>query len=277
MEKNNKKKAEKNNKKEIKEIESKYKKKISDLKEKMKKLEEKNRQEINNINKKNNRKLIILFVLIFLLCIILINSIIKINVNNKNYTKNINNIKEQLATEYLFLGDSITYGYDLQEYLLDYPVINSSIIGNETDDILENLEKRVFKYKPNKLILLIGINDLKNFKEPEHVIKNIEKITEKIGKKYPKCKIYIQSIYPVGKKIEKNYDVPEIDTLKNNIIKTNKEIKQLCKKNNYTYIDIYPLLKTDEDLLDSDYTKDGLHLTEEGYKKITSEIIKYLK
>ena len=88
--------------------------------------------------------------------------------NNKieEYKNNIKDLKEEnekleseLTTEYVFLGDSITDKYKMQKYLIDYPVINSGIGGNRTDDVLEQLNKRVFKYKPNKLILLIGMND----------------------------------------------------------------------------------------------------------------------
>lgn len=203
--------------------------------------------------------------------------------NNKieEYKNNIKDLKEEnekleseLTTEYVFLGDSITDKYKMQKYLIDYPVINSGIGGNRTDDLLEQLNKRVFKYKPNKLILLIGINDLLHQKDYKYVINNIEIITNKISKKYPDCKIYIESVYPVNKKWKDNAkDEFKLDETKEEIKKLNEEIKKLCEDKEYTYVDVYPELKNDKEELKDEYTDDGLHPNSKGYEKITEVLI----
>lgn len=265
---------------------------IKKLKEKISKLEDKNAKLIvNNTNKivylKNelNRKkrninilktIIIIFILMILFGLFIFN---KTNKEKDNYKDKLAETKSSIATEYLFLGDSITFRYNLQMYLSEYPVINSGIGGNRTQDILDNLDNRVYKYKPNKLILLIGINDLTHFKDEEYVSKNIEKITDKIHKKFPKCKIYIESIYPINNtwKERSTIEVPSVDDITNKIKNTNKKIKQLCKKNGYTYINMFDLLKDDDDHLIEKYTNDGIHPNEEGYNVITNKIKEVLK
>jgi lysophospholipase L1-like esterase len=98
-------------------------------------------------------------------------------------------------------------------------------------------------------------------------VNDIEEITKKINKKLPNCKIYVESIYPINSdwKEKHNSNVPEIDEIKPKIIETNNRLKKICKDNNYEYLDIFKLLRTDEDLLDSDYTDDGLHPNDQAY------------
>ena len=47
----------------------------------------------------------------------------------------------------LFLGDSITYAYDLDKYFEKHRVVNSSVLGVRTGGILENMKKNPEKYK----------------------------------------------------------------------------------------------------------------------------------
>ncbi len=61
------------------------------------------------------------------------------------------------------------------------------------------------------------------------------------------------------------------------ITKLNKEIKELCKKEHIKYIDIYSKLLDDNKNLKEVYSKEGLHLTDLGYYKVTKIIKEYLK
>ena len=40
------------------------------------------------------------------------------------------------SQNYVFLGDSITAGYDLDKFYKDYPVVNSGVGGYTTKDML---------------------------------------------------------------------------------------------------------------------------------------------
>ena len=60
----------------------------------------------------------------------------------------------------------------------------------------------------------------------------------------------------------------------------NQELKSFCKKEDFTYIDMFSLLvdsSSDEVKIKDEYTKDGLHLSDKGYEVVTKEIKKYLK
>ena len=84
-----------------------------------------------------------------------------------------NEVKDILNPNYVFLGDSITALYDLNKYYDGLPVVNSGISGETTDDIVKNLQDRVYKYNPSKVIILIGINDIERKISKEKTIENI--------------------------------------------------------------------------------------------------------
>lgn len=172
----------------------------------------------------------------------------------------------------LFLGDSITHRYDLDKYYQDYNVVNSGTDSNITDDILNDIKNRAFVYNPSKVILLIGTNDLQMGKTPEEVVDNIKKIIDSIREKRRLSTFYIESIYPV---IEGR---PNAGKRKNQTIKdTNELIKKYCSENKIKYINMYDELKNDDDELKEEYTKDGLHMSDEGYEVITKKIKEILK
>ncbi|MBE6157878.1 MAG: hypothetical protein E7160_03700 [Firmicutes bacterium] len=223
------------------------------------------------INKSNMGTVWILGVIILLLISFITFHFITFN---HHKVKVVTKIKEKVVVDknYLFLGDSITDYYDLDKYYEDLPVVNSGISGNVTNDILDNMKGRVYKYNPSKVFLLIGTNDLQKGKDKEEIVSNIRKIIENIKENRSYAEVYLESIYPVdeegissGKR--KNKDIREI----------NKELKEYCSDNNIKFIDMYKELVSDEeDNLNRDYTEDGLHLNDAGYEIVTGVIKKYL-
>ena len=215
---------------------------------------------INNKNKKIKKTKYILSLLLFLSFL----SLILIQLKPKE-------------ERYLFLGDSITEYYALDNYYKDKVVFNSGIGGDKAYNILNDLKERVFDYKPTTIFLLIGTNDMGGSTNKE-IVNNIIKICDKIHSKNKKIKIYVESIYPISH--EKNdkvlgWMVGRRDN--NRIKKINKELKESAKEHNYTYLDLYSILVDENDNLKLDYTVDGLHISEEGYKVISNEIKKLMK
>ena len=176
-------------------------------------------------------------------------------------------------TNYLFLGDSITYFYDLDKYYEGLPVVNSGIGGNTTEDILDDMNSRVYKYNPTKVFLLIGTNDLIHDKSVDDIVSNIEEIISEIKNNRPQAEIYVESVYPVNDNLDEDMvDVREND----DIMKINDKIKKYCDDNNYTYINMYDKLLDDDGNFNEEYSDDGLHPNDRGYEVITKEIKKYL-
>ena len=131
-------------------------------------------------------------------------------------------------TDIVFLGDSLTDYYDLDKYY-DTKIVNSGVEGWTTDDILNSLDEKVFKYYPKKLVLLIGTNDLRDEKDTKYIIENIKKIVEEIKKKRPYTKIYIESLYPINNTNDSKISHDMVGVRKNeDIQEINKNIKNYC-------------------------------------------------
>lgn len=190
-------------------------------------------------------------------------------------------VKEKLKTtkqikkqeNILFLGDSITEYYPIDSIYKDLPIVKSGVAGYRTKDILDRMQTMVYQYNPTKIFLLIGTNDIVDAgeEEKEKTINNIKEIIEKIKENRKKATIYLESIYPVNKGINKKV----VENRDNNTIQEiNKELKDYCKKNNIKYIDMYKELKDEDDNFSKDYTDDGLHPNSLGYARISQVRIK---
>ena len=233
-----------------------------------------NKQKVSINTFKDNYN--VLITVIFVLMIIFVGFLIfHYTTFNHHKVKVVTKIKEveKVPDNYLFLGDSITDFYDLDKYYPDMPTVNSGVSGNTTEDILKDMKKRAYQYNPSKVFLLIGTNDLDTKHSKEDIVKNVEKIISELKENRPKAELYIESIYPVNPDVRRsksgnrnNDDIKQI----------NKELKKYCKENKINYINLYDLLKDEDDNLKEEYTKDGLHLSDEGYKVVTEEIKKKL-
>ena len=173
----------------------------------------------------------------------------------------------------LFLGDSITYLYDLDKYYPDNNVVNSGISGNVCDDILNNMYDRVYKYNPSIVFLLIGTNQIPIGDSDDKILSDIKKIINLIHDNRPIAKIYVESIYPVNDDIDKDI-VKNRDNTR--ISKINARIKNMVEENNYgEYINVYDKL-IDGDKLNKEYSDDGLHLNDKGFEIVTDILTKYI-
>ena len=200
---------------------------------------------------------------------------ISLLIRDNNTFTNPYEVKVSPDDNFLFLGDSITDFYPLEEYYDNLPVVNSGVSGNKTADILNNIKERVYQYNPTKIFLLIGTNDLDSTDEDivDITFDNIKEIVSEIRENRSKASIYVESIYPVNSTIENN----TVNNRTNEKIKSlNKKLSNYCNGENCKYINLYDDLINEEGNLKSDYTEDGLHLNSLGYVVITRELLPYL-
>lgn len=233
------------------------------------------------MNKKRKSRYIAIILLLLLIIVFLI---MHDSLEKKEVVTKI--VKEEVKTEkkyeieknqnVVFLGDSLIEIYPLQEIFTDLPIVNSGVSGYKTTDILNNINNMVYRYNPTSVIIEIGTNDIAEDNSEEmqqEIISNIEKIIKEINENRPKAKVYVQSVYPVNKKMKRS-----MAGIRNNetIINLNKMLEQYCEKNNVTYINVYDYLVDDEGNFAQEYTYDGLHPTEIGYAKITRILLPYI-
>lgn len=229
---------------------------------------------------------IILCTLSIILNILLFFSLQAKETEYRNQLENVKKVKAETkkAEDYqkeniVFLGDSITDWCPFDGLYEDYiPIVNSGKAGYRTFELLPELKELVYKYNPTKVFILIGTNDLNTHTGKKDLVENIEKMIKRIKKNRPKCKIYVQSIYPVNRTEDDKIDLEKVSKRENKEIKeVNNKIKKLCDKHNVTYINVFNHLIDEDGNLALKYTKDGLHLNNLGYLKVTKILTPYVE
>lgn len=177
-------------------------------------------------------------------------------------------------SDIIFLGNSITNGGEWAELLRNPHAKNRGISGDTTQGVLDRLST-ITKGKPSKIFLLIGTNDLSRGKSVDEVAKNVAKIVERVKRESPKTKLYVQSVFPVNPKFNKF--LGHMNRQKD-IAALNAKIKAVAARHGVTYIDVYKsLVIPSTDVMNPEYTNDGLHLLGKGYQKWVDVLKPYLK
>ena len=158
----------------------------------------------------------------------------------------------------VFIGDSLTEGYDLKSFYPEYNVLNRGISGDTTDGLKGRLNVSVYAANPKVVVMLIGAN---NF---DTMLNDYENIVIDLKTNLPDTKIVLLSLTAMSKEWGKN---------NTKAIENNKVIKQLSQKYNCEFIDLFnPLIDPSTNELYESYTIDGGHLTTHGYSEITKII-----
>ena len=248
------------------------------------------REIINHLEKQSQKKKVLLkFSLLFLILVIIISILLVIYNNHQKELEREEKIRqeeikkkrlelEKKSENIVFLGDSITDWYDLGKYYKGSNVVNSGMAGNQTKNLLDQIEKRVYIYNPTKVFILIGTNDIvDSTRTNEEIADNIEEMVKKIQKNRSNAKIYVESIYPVNNTDNSKVDKTVVKKRTNKRIKEiNNLIKKMCQNKKVTYIHMYDELIDSEGTLNLEYTRDGLHMNDKGYEKVTNKIKKYI-
>ena len=172
------------------------------------------------------------------------------------------------SSDIIFLGNSITAGTDWAELLGNPHTRNRGISGDISFGILERLDE-VTEGKPAKVFILIGINDISRNIPDSVILRNYQRMIDRIQSESPATKIYVQTILPVNN----DFPVKNQFNKDEHINYVNLELKKMAEKEKVRIIDLYKEFLSADNKLDKKYTYDGLHLNAEGYKH-WAEILK---
>ena len=167
----------------------------------------------------------------------------------------------------VFVGDSITEGGLWSEWLPGVDVINRGISGNTTQDILDRMH-HIVSVKPDKLFLMIGVNDLNKRLGAAVALANYTKLFDLIDAQLPDIEVYIQSVLPV------NAVWPLIDNT--HIPTLNAALAQHADERGYRYIDLHSVFSDEEGALKPDLSNDGIHLLAPGYRLWRGHVEEFL-
>lgn len=177
----------------------------------------------------------------------------------------------------VFLGDSITAGFPVEEFFKEHYVINRGINGDTISGLLGRLEKGLFALKPSKIFILIGTNDLGEGQIPDQILSQYDVLLKKISEGLPETTIYVEAVLPTHPKIKALGAKLMVKNRPNSDIRQiNKALPAICEKYSCTFIDTVPGMSDDSGKLKLEFTQEGLHLTTDGYRALTSVIQPYI-
>ncbi len=225
------------------------------------------------------------FVFIFIIIFLLINSItlgvslaIRMNSNKKTsyleqyYNEHVSTFRVENANlskgQIVFLGDSITDLYHLDDYYtdLDKAAYNRGIGGDTTAGVKKRLQVSLYDIEPSEIVLMIGINDINGNISKQKILDNYQYIANDIKAHLPSSKLFMMSILPLGSAFK------AVDVNKNNqtVVEINASIAQIASENSYTYVDLYSHVIDENNQLIASYTDDGIHPNSNGYQVWTN-------
>lgn len=176
------------------------------------------------------------------------------------------------SNDIIFLGNSITAGADWVELVENHNARNRGISGDNTFGLLERMDE-IVDGKPAKIFILIGINDIaRNFPDTV-IVANYKRMIDIIKTESPSTKIYFQTILPVNDEFPSKSHFNKDD----HINAVNEMMRQLCKKENVTLIELNQFFRDENLKLDRKYTYDGLHLNAKGYHQWSTVLKPYLQ
>jgi lysophospholipase L1-like esterase len=163
----------------------------------------------------------------------------------------------------VMIGDSITALVQWSDVFPGKQVANRGIPGDTVDGVWRRLDP-ILKVRPQKVFIMLGINDLIMGSKAEAVLQTYTKI---IGTaRSSGAKVFIQSTLLTSA----NYS-PNINA---EVRKVDDGLVQICAiMKHCTYIDLNARLAPDGFLV---YTLDGVHLSAPGYAIWRDEIERYM-
>jgi lysophospholipase L1-like esterase len=195
-----------------------------------------------------------------------------------------NEISKQGQAELVFLGDSITQGWEgagkaaWEKYFAPLKAANFGIGGDRTEHVLWRLDHGNYDgLKPKLTVLMIGTNNTGHVgraqKEnggtiyqcsAQQTADGIKTIIQKLREKQPQMKILLLAIFPRGETATDPYRVQNEET--------NTLIKSLADDKHVHFANIGPVFLQPDGTLPKDIMPDLLHLNATGYEKWAATI-----
>ena len=158
----------------------------------------------------------------------------------------------------VFLGNSITEGFDLETFFPGHEFANRGIVGDHLDGLIQRLDNSALNLKPKKLFLMIGINDIGDKRSDEYLISMFIALVDTLVTSLPETDIYMHSILPTSPRW-KNCPPDQIK-------RVNVFLELLAQENELVFINLYPHFMGDTKYINPDLTRDGLHPNQAGYQ-----------
>lgn len=172
-------------------------------------------------------------------------------------------IAEYEQVDVLFVGDSITAGWDWQIWEKNFVPLkaaNFGIGGDNTGNVLWRLQHgAVGNLQPKLIVLLIGVNNVGGLQEsPEQAADGVSRVVQQLQLAWPNSKILLNAVFP--------FDQDAKSPNRTKVKQLNKIIAKLGNNKTIFFKDYGPLLLEKNGSIAPEIMKDFLHPTPKGYE-----------
>ena len=165
----------------------------------------------------------------------------------------------------VFLGDSITDAWHLDQSFPGKPYVNRGISGQTTPQMLLRFRPDVIDLQPKAVVILAGTNDIAGNTgpmTPAEIEANYASIAD-LARAH-NIRVVFSSVLPVSNYGERSKVYFPLRSPAE-ILELNRWIKDYCAKTGCIYLDYFSAMVDDKGLLRADLANDGLHPNEKGY------------
>jgi lysophospholipase L1-like esterase len=166
----------------------------------------------------------------------------------------------------VFMGDSITEAWHLNEYFTGRDFINRGIGGQVTSQMVGRFLQDVVALHPKAVVIMGGINDIGRGYTPNTIEANLEAMAE-LAKGHG-IKPIFASLLPVSdyhKDKDPRYEMTKTHSPEE-IAQVNRWLKEYCDREKFVYIDYYSVMADYKKQMPADLSDDGLHPNARGYR-----------
>jgi lysophospholipase L1-like esterase len=171
----------------------------------------------------------------------------------------------------VFVGSSSILRWDLAKWFEDLEPrpVNRGFGGSQVSDTLNHFERLIVVRQPQVVVFYAGDNDVAAGKKVDRIVEDYRKLVDKIDDQLPETRLVIIGIKPSRARWKMADTMHEV----------NRQVAELCKKHKHCeFVDIWePMLGEDGEPRESLFVKDGLHLSDEGYKLWTEKVTPVIK
>ena len=185
----------------------------------------------------------------------------------QNRHKAMNKLAKEKKHDLLFIGDSITQGWEgkgkpiWEKFYGSRNALNLGISGDRTEHVLYRLNRGNLRNQGNAkvAVVMIGTNNTGHHEQaPSETAEGIERIVSTIRANCPKTQILLLGVFPRGEKPDNPKRILNL--------KINKTIAHLAEQPRVHYLDLSSIFLDQNGKLSKEIMPDFLHLTPRGYQ-----------
>ena len=166
----------------------------------------------------------------------------------------------------VFMGDSITQGWDLEKYFPGKPYINRGISGQTSTQMLLRFRQDVIDLKPKVVVILAGTNDIAENTGPmplsqtEGDIVSMAQLARANSIRVVLCSVLPSVRFPWH---------PQVKNAAAKVAEVNRWLKSYAASHHYVYVDYYSKMKDAAGGLPPNLSRDGVHPLPAGFAVMT--------